>query len=216
MRLFQLGLAFKAENPVSRILQLTALRRSHRSACMRHDVVDSAAESRLVLTHHLTAQHSRSTMATPASRAGRRCSGRIGLAGVGRFLRSTTPSRSGMIAPSTLNRHGSYSGRMGLGTRRIRRRRASNRLCLLHDLVFAAPFGALLQVDLFESITDRSAMRRLEAGRDAVRLHIPDQLRNGRTISRQVVSADRRTDDLFPLVIQYPVALWSTALALHQ
>lgn len=92
----------------------------------------------------------------------------------------------------------------------------SNRLCLLDDLVFAAPFGALLQVDLFESSTDRSAMRRLEPGRDAVRLHIPDQLRNGRTISRQVVSADRRTDDLFPLVIQYPVALWSTALALHQ
>ncbi|AGA08889.1 hypothetical protein C770_GR4pC0150 (plasmid) [Sinorhizobium meliloti GR4] len=57
----------------------------------------------------------------------------------------------------------------------------SNRLCLLRDLVFAAPFGALLQVDLFESSIDRSAMRRLEAGRDAVRLHIPDQLRNGRT-----------------------------------
>ncbi len=67
----------------------------------------------------------RSTKATPASRAGRRCSGRIRLAGVGRFLRSvaTTPSRSGMIAPSTLNRHGLYSRGRGLGTRRISRRR---------------------------------------------------------------------------------------------
>ncbi len=68
----------------------------------------------------------RSTTATPASRAGRRCSDRIGIAGVGRFLRSvaTTPSRSGMIAPSTLNRHGSYSGGRCLGTHRISRRRA--------------------------------------------------------------------------------------------
>lgn len=57
-----------------------------------------------------TGPHARSTMATPASRAGRRCSGRMGFAGVGRFCRSTTSWRSGMSAPSTLNRHGSYSG----------------------------------------------------------------------------------------------------------
>lgn len=72
----------------------------------------------------------RSTMATPASRAGCRCSGRMGFAGVGRLLRSvaTTSSRSGMIAPSTRNRHGSYSRAYsrggGLGTRRTSRRRA--------------------------------------------------------------------------------------------
>lgn len=70
-----------------------------------------------------TGPHARSTMATPASRAGRRCSGRMGFAGVGRFCRSTTSWRSGMSAPSTLNRHGSYPGGMGLGTRRSSRRR---------------------------------------------------------------------------------------------
>ena|GEM_PF-4062843 len=43
MRLFQPGLAFKAENPSDRI--------------MGRDLIDSAAESRFILTHHLPAQH---------------------------------------------------------------------------------------------------------------------------------------------------------------
>ncbi len=51
-----------------------------------------------------------------------------------------------------------------------------NGLCLLHDLKFAAAFGAFLQIDVFETSLDRSAMRRPEPGRHADRLHIPNQL----------------------------------------
>lgn len=51
-----------------------------------------------------------------------------------------------------------------------------NGLCLLHDLIFATAVGAFLQIDVFETSLDRSAMRRLEPGRHAVRLDIPDQL----------------------------------------
>ncbi len=69
-------------------------------------------------------------------------------------------------------------------------------------------------VDVKSSI-DRSAMRRFEPGRNAARRHIPDQLRNCRPVSRQVVSLDCRADDLFPLVI-HPAALRSTALAIRQ
>lgn len=120
------------ENPTGGMLKITALRRRHRTACMGHDLLNRAAESHLILTHHFRTPHhehhwsSPLEMDTPASRADRRCSGSMGFAAVGRLLRSaaTTSSRSGMIAPSTLNPRGSYPGEMVIGTRRISRRRA--------------------------------------------------------------------------------------------
>ena len=50
-----------------------------------------------------------------------------------------------------------------------------NSSCSLHDFDFAPSFGALLQVDVFETGFNRPTMRRLKPGRDATRLHIPNQ-----------------------------------------
>jgi hypothetical protein len=49
-----------------------------------------------------------------------------------------------------------------------------NSSCSLHDFGFAPSFGALLQVDVFETSFNRPTMWRLEPGRDAARLHIPN------------------------------------------
>lgn len=59
------------------------------SACTAFDLVASAAGPHLVPAYRLAAEHlsisgpERSTIAIPASRAGRRCGGRTGLAGDG-------------------------------------------------------------------------------------------------------------------------------------
>lgn len=68
----------KDENPTGGMRKITALGRRHRTACMGHDLLNSAAESHLILTHHFRTPHhehhwsSPLEMDTPASRADRR------------------------------------------------------------------------------------------------------------------------------------------------
>ncbi|MDE3819745.1 hypothetical protein [Sinorhizobium meliloti] len=57
MRLFQPDLAFKDENPNCGILKLTATVKKPPTCVYGRDLVDSAAESRLVLTHHFRRQN---------------------------------------------------------------------------------------------------------------------------------------------------------------
>lgn len=98
----------KDENPTGGMLKITALRRRHRTACMGHDLLNSAAESHLILTHHFRTPHhehhwsSPLEMDTPASRADRRCSGSMGFAAVGRLLSSVaTASDFGRRSPGS-------------------------------------------------------------------------------------------------------------------
>lgn len=59
-------------------------------------------------------------------------------------------------------------------------------------------------------------MRWLEPRRYAVRMHIADQLRNRRPGPLQVICFDRCEDDLFSLIVQYAVPLWSPTFTIDQ
>lgn len=88
--------------------------------------------------------------------------------------------------------------------------------CLLHDLLLTAAPGALLEVDILEASHDRPAMRRLQSNRNAACLYVPDQLRNARSGSLQVVRADCGADDLLSLIVQDAVPLWPPTFTVNQ
>lgn len=65
-------------------------------------------------------------------------------------------------------------------------KRSGNRGCRLDDRLFAALLRSLLKVNVLEASHYRSTMRRLQPDRNAVRLYVPDQLRDRRSGPLQV------------------------------
>ncbi|POH33424.1 MULTISPECIES: hypothetical protein [Sinorhizobium] len=92
----------------------------------------------------------------------------------------------------------------------------SNGLCLLHDLGFAASFGAPLQIDLLETSLDRSRcgglrpteMQFVCTSRTSCETVGRFRVRWYRLIVVRMICSR--------LYIQHPVSLWSTALAVPQ
>ena len=88
--------------------------------------------------------------------------------------------------------------------------------CLLQDLLFTAAPGALLEVNILEASRDRPAMRGFHSNRNAACLYVPDQLRNARSGSLQVVRADCGADDLLSLNVQDAMPLWPPTFTINQ
>jgi hypothetical protein len=73
-----------------------------------------------------------------------------------------------------------------------------------------------VKVDVLETSFDRPAMWRLQPGRNAVRLDIPNQLRNARAVFSQVVAIYRGKDDFFSSPVEHPAAARTAAFPLDQ
>src|SRR5690606_5350599 len=91
-------------------------------------------------------------------------------------------------------------------------KRSGNGRRRLYGLLFATLLCPLLEVDVLKAGQYRSAMRWPETCRNAVRVYVPNELRNSRTVPVQVMRLDRRTDDLLPLPVQRTMPLWPSSL----